>query len=93
MRLFTSSTRLSRKLHMMECSDEPNKNVTTSFLQRQDMETLIKRFKADLNNCVTFLHNPKKMKDSICELYSKYAHQPDTVSQDLCLLLAHDFVW
>lgn len=57
------------------------------------METLIKRFKADLHNCVSFIHHPRKMKDSICELYTKYVHQSDVVSQDLCLLLAHDFVW
>lgn len=47
--------------------------------KRQDMETLIKRFKADLHNCVSFIQNPRKMKESIRELYSKYAHQPDTV--------------
>lgn len=68
-------------------------NVTTSFLQRQNMETLIKRFKADLHNCVRFINDSKKMKDGIRELYTKYVHQPDVVSQDLCLLPAHDCVW
>lgn len=76
----------------MECSNEPNKNVTTSFLQKQNMETLIKRFKADLLNCVRFINDSKKLKDGIHELYTKYVHQPGMVSQDLCLLLAHDFV-
>lgn len=92
MRVFTSSTRLSRKLHMMECSDETSKNVTTSFLQKQDMETVIKRFKSDLHNCVSFIDDSKKMKESIRELYTKYVHQSDLVSQDLSLLLVHDFV-
>lgn len=75
---------------MMECSDEPNKNVTKSFLQKQGMETLIKRFKADLHHCASFINDSKKMKDSIRELYTKYVHQSDTVSQDLSLLFAHD---
>lgn len=57
------------------------------------METLIKRFKADLHNCVRFINDSKKMKDGIRELYTKYVHQPDVVSQDLCLLPAHDCVW
>ncbi|XP_032923476.1 cilia- and flagella-associated protein 57 [Catharus ustulatus] len=47
--------------------------------KKQDMETLIKRFKADLHNCVSFIHHPRKMKDSICELYTKYVHQSDVV--------------
>lgn len=88
MRTFTSSTRLCRKSHMIECSDEPSKNVPTSFLQKQNMEALIKRFKTDLHNCVGFIQDSKKMKDGIRELYSKYVQQSDTVSQGLCLLLA-----
>ncbi|KAM3668616.1 cilia- and flagella-associated protein 57 [Ammospiza maritima maritima] len=47
--------------------------------KRQNMETLIKRFKADLHNCVRFINDSKKMKDGIRELYTKYMHQPDVV--------------
>ncbi|KAL2301784.1 hypothetical protein Nmel_011180 [Mimus melanotis] len=47
--------------------------------KKQDMETFIKRFKADLHHCVSFIHHPRKMKDSICELYTKYVHQSDMV--------------
>lgn len=93
MRAFTSSTRLSRKLHMIECSGEPNKNAPTSFLQKQNMEALIKRFKTDLQNCVGFIQDSKKMKDRIRELYTKYVQQSDTVSQGLYLLLADEFLW
>lgn len=93
MRAFTSSTRLSRKLHMIECSDEPSKNVPTSFLQKQNMETLIKRFKTDLHNCVGFIQDSRKMKDGIRELYTKYVQRSDSVSQGLCLLLPDEFLW
>ncbi|XP_016155520.1 PREDICTED: LOW QUALITY PROTEIN: cilia- and flagella-associated protein 57, partial [Ficedula albicollis] len=47
--------------------------------KKQDMETLIKRFKADLHNCVSYIHHPRKMKESICELYTKYVRQSDMV--------------
>ncbi|NXN86691.1 CFA57 protein, partial [Bombycilla garrulus] len=45
--------------------------------KKQDMETLIKRFKADLHHCVSFIQDPRKMKDGIRELYTKYVYQPD----------------
>ncbi|NXW67652.1 CFA57 protein, partial [Hirundo rustica] len=47
--------------------------------KKQDMETLIKRFKSDLHNCVSFINDSRKMKDSIRELYTKYVHQSDMV--------------
>uniref|UniRef100_A0A8C9NI57 Cilia and flagella associated protein 57 n=1 Tax=Serinus canaria TaxID=9135 RepID=A0A8C9NI57_SERCA len=50
--------------------------------KRQNMETLIKRFKSDLHNCVRFINDSKKMKDGIRELYAKYVHQPDVVTED-----------
>uniref|UniRef100_A0A8C3R6X7 Cilia and flagella associated protein 57 n=1 Tax=Cyanoderma ruficeps TaxID=181631 RepID=A0A8C3R6X7_9PASS len=50
--------------------------------KKQDMETLIKRFKADLHNCVSFINDSRKIKDNIRELYSKYVHQSDTVTED-----------
>uniref|UniRef100_A0A8C0V724 Cilia and flagella associated protein 57 n=1 Tax=Cyanistes caeruleus TaxID=156563 RepID=A0A8C0V724_CYACU len=51
--------------------------------KKQDMETLIKRFKADLHNCVSFINDSRKMKDGIRELYTKYVHQSDLVNADL----------
>ncbi|XP_068879220.1 cilia- and flagella-associated protein 57 [Aphelocoma coerulescens] len=47
--------------------------------KKQNMETLIKRFKSDLHNCVSFIDDSKKMKDRIRELYTKYVHQSDLV--------------
>ncbi|NWZ34085.1 CFA57 protein, partial [Brachypodius atriceps] len=47
--------------------------------KKQGMETLIKRFKADLHNCVSFINDSRQMKDSIRELYTKYVHQSDMV--------------
>nr|XP_030134824.1 cilia- and flagella-associated protein 57 isoform X1 [Taeniopygia guttata] len=47
--------------------------------KKQNMETLIKRFKADLLNCVRFINDSKKMKAGIHELYTKYVHQPGMV--------------
>ncbi|NWV96642.1 CFA57 protein, partial [Machaerirhynchus nigripectus] len=47
--------------------------------KKQDMETLIKRFKSDLHSCVSFIDDSKKMKNGIRELYTKYVHQSDLV--------------
>lgn len=55
------------------------------------METLIKRFKTDLHNCVGFIQDSKKMKDGIRELYAKYVQQSDLVSQGVCLVLGDAF--
>ena len=40
----------------------------------------MKRFKTELYNCVGFIQDPKKLKESVKQLYQKYA-QDDTVSQ------------
>ncbi|XP_051664411.1 cilia- and flagella-associated protein 57 isoform X2 [Manacus candei] len=50
--------------------------------KKQDMETVIKRFKADLHNCVGFIQDSRKMKDGIRELYSKYVQQSDVVEAE-----------
>ncbi|XP_042660049.1 cilia- and flagella-associated protein 57 isoform X2 [Tyto alba] len=50
--------------------------------KKQNMETLIKRFKTDLHNCVGFIQDSKKMKDGIRELYSKYVQQSDLVETE-----------
>ncbi|KAG5841540.1 hypothetical protein ANANG_G00200590 [Anguilla anguilla] len=44
----------------------------------RNMKTLVQRFKTDLHHCVEFIQEPKKLKDSICELYSSYV-QSDVV--------------
>ncbi|NXV71523.1 CFA57 protein, partial [Atlantisia rogersi] len=50
--------------------------------KKQSMETLIKRFKTDLHNCVGFIQDSKKMKDGIHQLYTKYVQQPDMVETE-----------
>ncbi|KFP73281.1 WD repeat-containing protein 65, partial [Acanthisitta chloris] len=50
--------------------------------KKQNMETLIKRFKADLHNCVGFIQDSRKMKYCICELYTKYVQQSDMVGTE-----------
>ncbi|KAJ7401935.1 Cilia- and flagella-associated protein 57 [Pitangus sulphuratus] len=50
--------------------------------KKQDMETVIKRFKADLHNCVGFIQDSRKMKDGIRELYTKYVQQSDVVEAE-----------
>uniref|UniRef100_A0A8C5QD76 Cilia and flagella associated protein 57 n=1 Tax=Leptobrachium leishanense TaxID=445787 RepID=A0A8C5QD76_9ANUR len=43
----------------------------------RDVEAVVKRFKTDLHNCAGFIQEPKKLKDSIAELYSKYVQESD----------------
>ncbi|NXW55507.1 CFA57 protein, partial [Eurystomus gularis] len=47
--------------------------------KKQNMETLIKRFKTDLHTCVGFIQDPKKLKDEIHKLYNNYVQQSDMV--------------
>merc|ERR1712217_487499 len=37
-----------------------------------DCQTIIKRFKNDLHECVQFIQEPKQLKDSVTSLYKKY---------------------
>ncbi|XP_069498550.1 cilia- and flagella-associated protein 57 [Ambystoma mexicanum] len=45
----------------------------------RDAESVIKRFKTDLHNCVGLIQEPKKLKDTIVELYSKYVQTSDAM--------------
>lgn len=45
-----------------------------------DVEAVVKRFKTELYNCVGFIQEPKKLKESVKQLYQKYV-QDDTVCQ------------
>ncbi|XP_069083885.1 cilia- and flagella-associated protein 57 [Pleurodeles waltl] len=45
----------------------------------RDVEAVVKRFKTDLHNCVGYIQEPKKLKDTIVELYSKYVHTSDAM--------------
>ncbi|NXP45592.1 CFA57 protein, partial [Heliornis fulica] len=50
--------------------------------KKQSMETLIKRFKTDLHNCVGLIQDSKRLKDGIHELYTKYTQQSDMVETE-----------
>ncbi|XP_053325091.1 cilia- and flagella-associated protein 57 [Spea bombifrons] len=43
----------------------------------RDVEAVVKRIKTDIHNCVGFIQEPKKLKDSIRDLYSKYVQDSD----------------
>uniref|UniRef100_A0A8B9F126 Cilia and flagella associated protein 57 n=1 Tax=Amazona collaria TaxID=241587 RepID=A0A8B9F126_9PSIT len=47
--------------------------------KKQNMEALLKRFKADLHNCAGFIQEPKKLKNGIHELYTKYMQESDLI--------------
>ncbi|KAG7481579.1 hypothetical protein MATL_G00068090 [Megalops atlanticus] len=47
-----------------------------------DIEALVRRFKTDLHRCVSFIQEPKKLKDSIRQLYSCYVQKSDVVDID-----------
>ncbi|KAG9273686.1 cilia- and flagella-associated protein 57 [Astyanax mexicanus] len=45
----------------------------------RNVEALVRRIKTDLHNCVGFIQEPKKLKDSIRTLYERYVQQSDVV--------------
>ena len=49
-----------------------------------DVEAVVKRFKTDIHNTVGFIQDPKKLKESIKQVYVKYVSD-DTVSSPYCL--------
>ncbi|NXK61399.1 CFA57 protein, partial [Sylvietta virens] len=70
------------KLHITQLQQKQKatlREVLREVAKKQDMETLIKRFKADLHHCVSLISDARKMKEGIRELYTKYVHQSDMV--------------
>ncbi|XP_006813560.1 cilia- and flagella-associated protein 57-like [Saccoglossus kowalevskii] len=56
-------------------------------LERQkvrDSEAMLRRFKTDLHNCIGYIQDPKKLKDSIKQLYQKHVQDdtPESASVD-----------
>ncbi|XP_067997149.1 cilia- and flagella-associated protein 57 [Melanerpes formicivorus] len=64
-------TQMRQKLKAMEHEMQRQRE------RKQNMETLVSRFKTDLHNCVGFIQDSKKMKNEIRELYTKYVQQSD----------------
>ena len=48
--------------------------------QVKHMETLLQRLMSDLHNCVGFIQEPRKLKDSILKIYAHYVSKTDSVS-------------
>ncbi|XP_047677974.1 cilia- and flagella-associated protein 57 isoform X2 [Tachysurus fulvidraco] len=45
----------------------------------RDVEAILHRLKTDVHHCVGFIQEPKKLKESIREIYERYVHQSDVV--------------
>ncbi|NWU97125.1 CFA57 protein, partial [Upupa epops] len=82
-RLHKESTQLKLNITQLQQKLKATEHEMHRERQRkQSMEILIKRFKTDLHNCVGFIQDSKKMKDSVRELYVKYVHQSDLVEPE-----------
>lgn len=46
----------------------------------KDLETNLQRLKSDLHNCVSFIQEPKKLKESVKMIYAQYVREVDVVS-------------
>uniref|UniRef100_H2ZSI5 Uncharacterized protein n=2 Tax=Latimeria chalumnae TaxID=7897 RepID=H2ZSI5_LATCH len=44
-----------------------------------DVEATVKRFKTDIHNCVGFIQEPKKLKETIREIHEKYLRHSDVI--------------
>ncbi|XP_047437739.1 cilia- and flagella-associated protein 57 [Mugil cephalus] len=47
----------------------------------KDLESHLQRLKADLHNCVSFIQEPRKLKDSVQRIYARYVPQTDRVEK------------
>ncbi|XP_056221340.1 cilia- and flagella-associated protein 57 [Seriola aureovittata] len=58
-----------------------DKEIHKEMQKVSDLETHLQRFKSDLHNCVGFMQEPKKLKDSIKMIYARYVSQTDGVEK------------
>lgn len=80
--------KITHNYHDSSCScPKPNTYISEDRLNRhllcgqgKDLETLLQRLKSDLHNCVGFIQEPKKLKDSVQTIYTRYVPQADGVS-------------
>ncbi|KAM9859970.1 cilia- and flagella-associated protein 57 [Aulostomus maculatus] len=47
----------------------------------KDLETYLGRLRSDLQNCVSLIQEPKKLRDSVQAIYAYYVQQPDRVER------------
>lgn len=63
------------KVNIEELNDKQKKLQDEILTQRKrvtDCQTIIKRFKNDLHECVQYIQEPKQLKESVTNLYKKY---------------------
>ncbi|KAM9362159.1 cilia- and flagella-associated protein 57 [Symphorus nematophorus] len=54
-----------------------DKEMHKEMLKVKDLETHLQRLNSDLHNCVGFIQEPKKLKDSVQMIYAHYASQAE----------------
>uniref|UniRef100_A0A4W5MTU1 Uncharacterized protein n=1 Tax=Hucho hucho TaxID=62062 RepID=A0A4W5MTU1_9TELE len=56
-----------------------NKEMHKGLQKVRDVEAVVRRLKTDLHNCVGFIQEPKRLKDSIRDFYDRYVQKSDVV--------------
>ncbi|CAB1323901.1 unnamed protein product [Coregonus sp. 'balchen'] len=64
---------LKLKLHTTD------KEMHKGLQKVRDVEALVRRFRTDLHNCVGFIQEPERLKDSMRDLYDRYVQKSDVV--------------
>ncbi|XP_068598729.1 cilia- and flagella-associated protein 57 [Brachionichthys hirsutus] len=57
------------------------KEVQKETQKVKDMETRLQRLKSDLHTCVSFIQEPRKLKDSVQAIHARYVAQSDGVDR------------
>lgn len=69
------------QLHMGRKQTLKNMNLSHLFCgQVKDLETHLQRLKSELHKCVSFIQDPRKLKDSVQMIYARYVGKADGVS-------------
>lgn len=54
--------------------------LSTLRVQVKDLEMHLQRLQSDLHTCVSFIQEPKKLKESVQAIFSRHVPQADRVS-------------
>uniref|UniRef100_A0A3Q1ITP4 EML-like second beta-propeller domain-containing protein n=1 Tax=Anabas testudineus TaxID=64144 RepID=A0A3Q1ITP4_ANATE len=58
-----------------------DKEMQKEMQKVKDLETHLQRFKSDLHNCVGFIQDPRRLKESMQMIYARYVKQTDGVEK------------
>ncbi|XP_040890430.1 cilia- and flagella-associated protein 57 [Toxotes jaculatrix] len=58
-----------------------DKEMHKEMQKAKDLETHLQRLQSDLHNCVGFIQEPKKLKDSVQTMYARYVSQTNGVEK------------